>query len=287
MTKHFKILLLTLLLAAIGLNAESLRIEPDYLSKNINSYKILDTRTEVVYKEGHIKGALNFPIGLTYEHINNNGKLTNPVKMQKILQRLGLTTDSKIVVYDNGDFFDASRLFWTLEVYGFTNVKLLNTGYDNWDLSSYPISTNTPTIEKSNYISKINNSKLATKFTTQIATKNPNQIIIDARAEIAYEGKKSSAKRFGHIPSAQNFPASHNINYEDNTQKLQTISKLKEIYKNVDKSKKIVLYCAVGRIAATNYFALRELDYDVANYDASWKEWGNDNSLPIITLTKE
>ena len=116
---------------------------------------------------------------------------------------------------------------------------------------------------------------------------NPNQIIIDARPEKAYEGKVSAAKRFGHIPEAQNFPASHNINYEDKTQKLQTISKLKEIYKNVDKSKKIVLYCAIGRIAATNYFALRELDYDVSNYDASWKEWGNDSSLPITNPSKD
>ena len=287
MTNHFKILLLTLLIGVVTLNAQSLRIESEYLSKNMNEFKILDTRSQGLYQEGHIEGALNFPIGLTYEHIANNGKLTSPVKMQKILQELGLTVDSKIVIYDNGDFFDASRLFWALEVYGFKNVKVLNTSYDDWDLSSYPISTNTTVVEKSNYISKIDNSKIATKFTTQIATGNPNQIIIDARPEKAYNGEISAAARFGHIPQAQNFPASHNINYEDESQKLQTISKLKDIYKSVDKNKKIVLYCAIGRVAATNYFALRELDYDVANYDASWKEWGNDSSLPIINTNKE
>jgi len=240
-----------------------------------------------LYNQGHIQGALSFPISLTYEHINQNGKLTNPVKMQKLLRSLGLKTDSKIVIYDNGDFFDASRLFWSLEVYGFTHVKLLNTGYDSWDLSSFPTNTITPIVKQSNYIAKINNKRLATKFSTQIATKNPNQIIIDARPEKAYNGLKSSAKRFGHIPKAQNFPASHNINYKDSGQKLQTISRLKEIYKNIDKKKKIVLYCAVGRISSANYFALRELDYDVSNYDASWKEWGNDTSLPIVNPSKE
>ena len=287
MKKQFKILLLTLVLSVISLNAQSLRIEPNELIKDITGYKILDTRTSVIYKEGHIKGALNFPISLTYEHINNNGKLTNPIKMQKILRELGLNLNSEIIVYDNGDFFDASRLFWALEVYGFTNVKLLNTGYDSWDLSSYPTSTKIPSVKESKYIAQINNQRLATKFTTQIATKNPNQIIIDARPEKAYKGEVSAATRFGHIPAAKNFPASHNINYENDSQKLQTISKLKEIYKNIDKSKKIVLYCAVGRIAATNYFALRELEYNVSNYDASWKEWGNDNSLPIINLSKD
>jgi len=287
MKKYLQLFIVIVALASINLNAGSLRIEPKILAKNLSQYKILDTRSLDLYNQGHIQGALSFPISLTYEHIKQNGKLTNPVKMQKLLRSLGLKTDSKIVIYDNGDFFDASRLFWSLEVYGFTQVKLLNTGYDNWDLSSYPTDTITPLVQESNYIAKINNKRLATKFSTQIATKNPNQIIIDARPEKAYKGLKSSAKRFGHIPKAQNFPASHNVNYEDQGQTLQTISRLKEIYKNVDKNKKIVIYCAVGRISSVNYFALRELDYDVANYDASWKEWGNDTSLPIVNPSKE
>jgi len=287
MKKQFKLLLLGLIISTISLNAQSLRIEPKDLVKNISEYKIIDTRDKSLYDKGHIKNALNFPIALTYEHIKNNGKLTNPIKMQSILRKLGLTLNSKIAVYDDGTFFDATRLFWALEVYGFSNVKLLNTGYKNWKSLSYPTSTITPSVKPSNYIAQINNKRLATKFTTQIATKNPNHIIIDARGEKAYNGTISSAKRFGHIPEARNFPASHNINYNDETQKFQTISKLKEIYKDVDKSKKIVLYCAIGRIASTNYFALRELDYNVANYDASWKEWGNDSALPIINPSKD
>lgn len=287
MRNKLKLLLLTLLMSAFTLNAQSLRIEPTQLVKNISTYTVLDTRAEKLYKEGHIKGALNFPIILTYEHIKNNGKLTNPIKMQKILRKLGLNLNSKIIVYDDGTFFDATRLFWALEVYGFTDVKLLNTGYKNWQSLSYSISKEKPSVKSSNYIAQINNKRLATKFTTQIATRNPNQIILDARGEKAYNGDISSAKRFGHIPKARNYPATHNINYGNKTQTLQTISKLKEIYKDVDKSKKIVLYCAIGRIAATNYFALRELDYNVANYDASWKEWGNDNTLPITNPSKD
>jgi len=287
MNKHFKILLLIFVLNIINLNAASLRIEPNILANNMQEYTILDTRKKLDYDAGHIKGALSFPVELTYEDINVNGKLTNPRRMQEILRGLGLELNSKIVIYDNGDFFDAARLFWALEVYGFKDVKLLNTGYANWNTLTYSVSTQVPKIIPSNYISKIDNSKFATKFTTQIATKNPTQIIIDARPEKAYKGEISTAKRFGHIPKAENFPASHNINYDDKEQKLQTLSTLKDIYKNIDKSKKIIIYCAIGRISATNYFALRELDYDVANYDASWTEWGNDTSLPINNPSKK
>ena len=287
MIKKIQIAFLILGIISINLTAKSLRIESSDLENNLNQYKIVDTRSYELYKKGHIEGALNFPIDLTYENKQKNGRLTNPIKMQNIIRKLGLTLDSKIVIYDDGTFFDATRLFWALEVYGFTNVKILNTGYENWDSSDYKVSLlDTKTIP-SNYIAQINSKRLATKFSTQIATKNPNQIIIDARPQKAYLGKVSSAVRFGHIPKAQNFPASHNIDYGKKNAELQNIDRLKEIYKDIDKSKKVVTYCAIGRIAATNYFALRELDYDVANYDASWKEWGNDTSLPITNRSKE
>jgi len=284
--KLYKYIILTIILCVLTLNAKDLRIEAKQLSSQLDKYKLLDTRSIFAYKEGHIKGALSFPINLTYENKKLNGKLTNPIKMQKIIRKLGLTIDSNIVIYDDGTFFDAARLFWTLEVYGFKNIKLLNSGYKNWMFNNFKTSIKIPVVKQSNYIVKINNKQLATKFTTQIATKNPNETIIDARDYKSYIGKKSSAKRFGHIPKALNIPAAHNINYGQKATKLKTIKDLKNIYKNINKKQKVVIYCAIGRISSTNYFALRELDYDVANYDASWKEWGDDFSLPIVNKSK-
>jgi len=283
--KLYKLIMLVIIFG-ITLNAKSLRIEAKELSIHLKDYTILDTRSNTLYMEGHIKGALNFPINLTYENDKINGKLTNPIKIQKIIRKLGLDIDSKIVVYDDGTFFDAARLFWSLEVYGFTNIKLLNTGYNEWLFDNYSTSVKLPYIVPSKYIVKINNKRLATKFTTQIATANPNQVIIDARAYKAYIGEISVAKRFGHIPKAIHIPATHNINYGTNSIKLKTITKLKNIYKDINKNKKVIIYCAIGKISSTNYFALRELGYDVSNYDSSWKEWGNDFNLPIINKTR-
>ncbi len=279
--KNIIYIFLISVLSLAQLNGSSLRIEADQLSKNLDNHTILDTRKNEVFLQGHIKGALNFPIDLTYEHKKTNGKVTQPIKMQKIIRDLGLNINDSVVVYDDGTFFDAARLFWTLEVYGFTNVKLLNAGYKQWTHYKYPTSKKIRKVKKSDYIASINNKRLATKFSTQIATKNPNQFIIDARGHNAYIGLESSAKRFGHIPKAIHIPAAHNINYDAKVVKLKSSKKLGELYKDIKKDKKVVIYCAIGRIATTNYFALRELGYDVANYDASWKEWGNDFNLPI------
>lgn len=267
------------------LNATDLRLSLNTFRDNPSAYKLLDTRSAKLYKVGHIPNAINFPIIETYENKAKNGKLTNPFSMQKIVQNLGLQASDALVIYDDGTFFDAARLFWALEVYGFKNVKLLSAGYQQWIDKDYKISTTVPSVSKSNYITIVDNDRLATKFSTLIATKNPNQIIIDARPDKAYIGKVSSAKRYGHIPKALNIPASHNIETSSHSKALKEVDELSKIYKDIPKNKKIIIYCAIGRISATNYFALRELGYNVSNYDASWKEWGN-STLPIIEPTK-
>lgn len=265
------------------LSAESLRLDEKVLYENNKDYKIIDARSTSLYKEGHIKNALSFPSILTYEKQSKNGKIINPVQMHEIVERLGLDVNSSIVIYDEGEFFDAARVFWSLEVYGFNNVKLLNTGYDTWIKNKYETSNLTPKVKRSNYIPRINHNRLSTRFQTQIATKNPNQSIIDARSYEEYIGNKSSAQRFGHIPAAMHISANDNIDYQSAANRLKSQETLKELYKHVDKSKKIIIYCSIGKMASANYFALRELGYNVSNYDASWNEWGNDFSLPIIS----
>jgi len=280
-----RLLLMLLILSTLSLNASSLRVSAQTLYENINNYKILDTRDTTAYSAGHINNAINFPISSTYENMQVNGKLTDPFTMQTIVQNLGLNASDSLVIYDDGSFFDAARLFWALEVYGFKNVTLLNAGYRQWIEKGYKSSTQIPKITKSDYITIIDTNRLATRFSTLIATKNPNQIIIDARPDKAYIGKISSAKRYGHIPKALSIPASHNIDTDSIITQLKNPTQLADIYKNVDKSKKVIIYCAIGKISATNYFALRELGYNVSNYDASWREWGN-STLPIIKPTK-
>ena len=224
---------------------------------------------------------MNLPASWTFQHKKVNGKIITPNRIQVILRNLGIEKNTPVVVYDDGNLVDSARVFWTLEVYDLNDVKILNAGYDSWSKQKFPTSTQTTKPATSHYIPSVNHNRLATKFTTQIASKNPNKIIIDARDASAYQGLKSSAERFGHIPSAINLPASHNFQSINETFSLQPIEKLKKLYKHIPKNKKVVVYCALGRVSATNYFVLRELGFDVSNYDSSWKEWGNDRQLPI------
>jgi len=284
--KMYPYIIMILLMSVWQLNAQSLGVEIEQLLSSPNKYKVIDAREAKKYLTSHIDKALNFPADLTYEKKKIDGRIVQASKMQKIIRKLGLNIDDHIVIYDDGKFFDAARLFWAFEVYGFKNVKLLNAGMKQWKKHNLAISTLIPKVKSSNYIVSVNNNRIATKFTTQIATKNPNQTILDARSIKAYNGITSMSKRYGHIPTAIHLEASKNIDISQNVTKLKTSQSLKKLYLDINKNTQVIVYCALGKIASLNYFALRELDYNVANYDASWKEWGNDLRLPIVNPSK-
>lgn len=276
-----KIFALFGIFTAMFVSAENLRVEIPEVASTPESFKIIDVRDQHAYLEGHIRGAINFPASLTFDDLTVSGRITPPNQMQSLIQQRGLDINDQIAIYDDGSFFDAARLFWSLEVYGFTNVKLLNGGYPEWQSLGLATSTEATVTTPSQYIASIDNQKLATKFATQIASRSPSQVIIDARTTDAYQGLISTAQRFGHIPRAEHIPATHNIASKNGMAKLKDLNELRSTYQDIDPSQKVIIYCAIGRVSSTNYFALRELGYDVANYDASWREWGNDFNLPV------
>ena len=50
----------------------------------------------------------------------------------------------------------------------------------------------------------------------------------------------------------------------------------------VTPDKEVITYCQSGGRSAQAYFTLRLLGYtNVRNYDGSWQEWSNDESLPL------
>jgi len=274
--------MLLLLVTSVS-SAKVLRVSPDWLNQNIEQQQliILDTRPTKAYQAGHIKGALSFPDAMTYQQKSAGGRIVEPDIMQQRLRKLGISNDAQIVVYDAGKLIDAARVFWSLEVYGLKNVRLLSPGYDAWLKQGYPVSNEVPDVTQSNYVATVDHRRIASKFTTQLATMDNGQLIVDARFPNMYKGEKSTAKRNGHIPTAINIPVTTGIVKESGIAKLRSVDELKKVYAELPKDKKIVLYCEIGRGSSTNYLVLRELGYDVANYDASWREWGNDFNLPI------
>ena len=110
--------------------------------------------------------------------------------------------------------------------------------------------------------------------------------IVDALPEPFFLGaaKLYPELRAGHIPGACNVAAPANLDPATST--LLSPEKLEELWTSagVSRGKRVITYCGGGVFAAFALFALHLLGYEnTALYDASWSEWGADESLPVET----
>jgi len=248
---------------------------------------IVDARSEAEFNQGHIRGAINIPVAKTFNPQVNTDRVGNIKYIMALFRQAGIRNDHTLVIYDENSYIDAGRVFWVFEVYGHKNVKLLNGGIKGWRASAQqPLSNISTPHEISDYVPTINSQRLTTKFSMRLAIEDNSKIIIDSRGKEDFKGDQSIASRYGHIPRAINIPWTENFVETDGVKLLKPFKKLKKIYSKVKKNQRIILYCNKGKQSSLSYTVMRHLGYDVAHYDGSWYEWGNDVTLPIVEKNK-
>ncbi len=240
---------------------------------------VVDTREPEAFAAGHIEGAVSLPVAATYSQEARTDLLAPISVIKELLRETGIRNEDHLVLYDDGDFDDAARVFWVFEVYGHRRISILNDGFDAWAAQTGPTTRQARPRKRSSYLPSVNPRRLATKRSTQIATQSDEVVLIDARSEAEYLGLQSIAARRGHIPSARNIPATGLI--AGTRTQFRSLAELGRMFDDIPRNKQVITYCNKGQYAAMAYFTLRSLGYDVAAYDGSWYEWGNDHSLPI------
>lgn len=244
---------------------------------------VVDTRLSEDYLFGHIKGAVNLP----YSKLFAEGYLVPGVKeIRDIVSSAGISSTSRVVIYDNGDFIWAARAFWLLQTFGVEKVALLDVGCGNWKKGQLPTANSPPTIKRSQFVPRMDSRRLETKLGTRLAINSKTRTIIDGRSMAEYRGEESQAKRFGHIPSALHYSWSNNYTEAPSGNKLRPLSEMAPVYSGLPRDREYVLYCNGGAQAALNYVMMQALGYKVTVYDGSWFEWGNDPETPVTRPAK-
>jgi 3-mercaptopyruvate sulfurtransferase SseA len=76
---------------------------------------------------------------------------------------------------------------------------------------------------------------------------------------------------------------------EDNGYLLKSLDELQHLFNElrINEKSTLITYCGSGIWASPIYFVARLLGYRVRFYNASFQEWGNNESLPIaVTFDK-
>jgi len=251
---------------------------------NDSSLVLIDVRDKEQFQKAHLDKAISVPV---FEKLFHGSKLLLPPlsSLKQLFSQAGIDENSKIVVYGGVNPVWSARFYWISKLLGADNVGILKVSFGNWKKDEIQVTKKIHKPIYKDFVPKINNNILKTKL--DILTSIDKIYLIDGRPFEFYIGKKSHAKKYGHIPKAFNLPGS--LTYEKNGSKrvIKDFERLKKLYVNLPHDKPVVLYCEDGADAAMNFLVLKKLGYNASVYDGSWLEWGNDKHLPIETKTNK
>jgi thiosulfate/3-mercaptopyruvate sulfurtransferase len=239
------------------------------------------------YEAGHIPGArfVNLmdivvdgrPAGLSFE-------MPAPDDLRARLETLGISNDSRIVVYYGKDWVSPStRVIFTLHHAGLGDrVSLLDGGMQKWKSDGNAVTADATPAKRGTLSALTVRPTIVDVEYVKSHLRAPGTVIIDARAPVFYDGPSHGEHRAGHIPGAVNIP--FNTVFDDSNVVLSRDS-LTTLFRSagVTPTDKVVVYCHIGQQATAVIFGARLLGYDAVLYDGSFDDWSRRTELPVET----
>ena len=250
-----------------------------------SSPRYLPKRAE--YDAGHVPGAVFVDWTRDIVDVDDPvpAQIARPEAFATRMGELGVGDATPVIAYDDYNHAFAGRLAWALRYYGHEDARVLDGGWSRWMAEGRPVSTDVPRPVAARFTPRTREPLRRTADQVERALEDPEVLLIDARPAEQYAGAVSAAARSGHIPGARNVPYSGLV--DPSTGRFRPAIELARAFAEagVDVQRlprEVVVYCNGGVTCTVPLNALRMLGRDdVAVFDGSWNEWGNDARRPI------
>jgi thiosulfate/3-mercaptopyruvate sulfurtransferase len=276
-----------LLLMAGGVSAqtprETLVVTTGWLAEHLNdpNLVLLHVGERSEYDARHIPGARHVsPKDIAQPPAEGGLSLemlpAEPLRAR--LQSLGISDDSRVVVYYGKDWISPStRVIFTLDYAGLNRVALLDGGMEAWIRDGHQVTDLVPAARAGTLDPLTLKATVVDADFVRSHVNASGFAVVDARDSALYDGTRTGGSperphKTGHIAGALSVPFS-SIAGDD--LKIKSAEDLAATFAKagVKPGDTVIAYCHIGQQATATLFGARLLGHKVLLYDGSFEDW--------------
>lgn len=257
-----------------------------------NSYKIFECNwngENITFLSSHIPQAV---------HIDTNEFEKSPEwicvsddLLRVFLENNGITKDTAVILYSNGDQAAEYKTALVLEALGIENVYILNGGYEAWRMKKLPVeqgSIKKLSLKSEENFNSLSESPLFVSINEvkDIFEKGRDEQVIDIRAWEEYSARETGYDYIsvkGRIPDAV-YGGSW-LDYKNIDDTMRDFEDIKDLLnKNkIDIHKRMIYFCGSAGWGAAMAVIYGQVagNYNMAIFEGGWNEWVLDKSNKI------
>jgi len=234
-----------------GYARPDLLVETDWLEEHLDDpdIRIVDCDSFDVYRRAHIKGAVGIPVHHYIKHTEYPSDprkyplVAPPETMKELMESMGIGDENLVVAYDSNGSLWAARLWWVLNYYGHTDIKVLNGGWKKWFDEGRAVRIDSPKIKGSTFTPRVNPDLVCT-LEYGLSNVDSGIVFFDVRSDAEWDGTNDRGnKRVGRIPGAVHLEWRHFLRDD----KYQTFKAARELRALLDEvgappDKEVVTY---------------------------------------------
>ena len=244
---------------------------------------------QAAFAAAHIEGAAIFDIEAVCDHASPlPHMLPSPALFAEAVGALGIGNAHHVVLYDDTSVpgatpAGAARVWWTFRAFGHARVSVLDGGLAKWRAQGRATTAIATPVAPTVFRAALQPASVRTQAQVEANITTAAAQLVDARSAGRFRGADPEPRpglRRGHIPGALNVPFTTLLDPSDRT--WLPPERLREVFASagVALDAPVITTCGSGVTACVVALALHLLGHrDVAVYDGSWAEWGQDGHV--------